>query len=352
MIRARIVGAGGYGGVGVTELLLQHPAVELVGLSAATETGMAMSALHPHLAGFCDLPIRSYETPEGRAPADVVFFATPDGVAMRHAAAELEAGARVIDFSGDFRFGTAAAYADYATRAGLAPEHQAPELLDRCAYGLAELGDARLGAETEVVGNAGCFAASALLGLAPAVALGLVNPARLVCDAKTGVSGAGKKPAPGFHYPARYENMNAYKLAGHQHVCEIEQQLERLGGQPARLTFTAQVVPMCRGILSCLYGELREGTRREAVLEAYREWHRDHPFVRIFDRSAAVGTAHVRGSNYGNLIVDADERTGLLRVVSHIDNLVKGQSGNAVQNMNVLFGLPQTTGLDRPGTLP
>ncbi len=146
--------------------------------------------------------------------------------------------------------------------------------------------------------------------------------------------------------------MNAYRLAGHQHVCEIEEQLSALAGSELRITFTAQVVPANRGILSCLYGNLADGLHLREVLEGYREFHTNHPFVRVLDRDAAVGTMHVRDTNYCNLVVDVDERTRRLRVISHIDNLMKGQAGNALQNMNLMFGFPETMGLDRPGHYP
>lgn len=352
MITVKIVGAGGYGGVGITELLLQHPEAKIVCLAAAAETGMAMSELYPHLAGFCDLPILPYTDPRAQEPADMVFFSTPDGVGMQYAAQELARGARVVDFSGDFRFSTATEHAEYARRAGKEMRHTAPELLPQAVYGLPELGNPRLGPDARLVGNAGCFAVSVLLGLAPAAAANLIDPRRIICDCKTAISGAGKKATATYHYPARYENMNAYKLAGHQHVCEIEQELKRISGLDYRLTFTAQAVPMCRGILSCLYGDLRDGVTLAAVMEAYRSYHRNHRFVRLYDRKASVGTIHVRGSNFCNLIVDVDERTRVLRVISHIDNLMKGQAGNALQNMNKLFGLPETLGLDRPGQNP
>jgi len=208
--------------------------------------------------------------------------------------------------------------------------------------------------EAAVVGNPGCFAVSVLLGLAPAVKAGMVDPLHLIADCKTGVSGAGKKPNPAFHFPARHDHMNAYRLTGHQHVCEVEQNLAKLGGGGARLTFTAQVVPASRGILSTLYGRLDEGVSADRVLAAYREFYADSVFVQVFDRSAAtgLGTAHVRGSNRCFLIVDADERTGTLRVVSHIDNLMKGQAGSAVQNLNLLFGFPEARGLETPGSYP
>lgn len=352
MIRVKIVGAGGYGGVGVTELLLEHPEAKIVCLAASADVGIAMSDLWPHLKGFCDQPILSYEDPKAREPADLVFFATPDGVGMKHAEREMQQGAKIVDFSGDFRFPSVGVYNEYAKRAGKAIEHAAPHLLPQTVYGLAELEPPRLGTEARLVANAGCFAVSVLLGLAPAAKAGLVDPRRVIADCKTAISGAGKKPSATYHYPARYENMNAYKLAGHQHVCEVEQELKRISGQDFRIVFTAQVVPMCRGILSCLYGELRPGVTPAAVMDAYREYHGNHPFVRLFDRKAVVGTVHVRGSNFCNLTVDVDERTNTLRVISHIDNLVKGQAGNAVQNMNLMFGLPQTTGLMRPGANP
>lgn len=352
MIRAKVVGAGGYGGVGLVELLLGHPEVQITTLAAAADVGMGMSELWPHLRGFCDQTILSYEDPRAKEPADVVFFATPDGVGMRHAEAEMAMGARVIDFSGDFRFQDASRHAEYARLAGRAVPHASPHLLSQSVYGLPELDNPKLSPESRLVGNAGCFAVSVLLGLAPAAKFRLIRPDRVIADCKTAVSGAGKKPQPTYHYPARYEHMNAYRLSGHQHVCEIEDELYRISGESYQVLFTAQVVPMCRGILSCLYGDLRDGITPAAVIEAYHEYHRDHAFVRIFERSANTGTAHVRGSNFAHLVVDVDERTRTLRVISHIDNLVKGQAGNAVQNMNVLFGLPAITGLWKFGVCP
>jgi len=352
MIRAKVVGAGGYGGVGITELLLGHPEAEPTCLVDVNDVGRRMSDLYPHLAGFCDTEISAPDSSVAQESYDVVFFATPDGVGMKHARGELEKGARVIDYSGDFRFNTVEAYRDYATRLGREAEHGAPDLLGDTVYGLAELHRDLLGESTRLVGNPGCFAVSCILGLAPAVAGGLVDPESIICDCKTGVSGAGKKAAAAFHYPARYDNMNAYRLAGHQHVCEIEHELGRLAGGEVRVTFTAQVVPACRGIMSCLYATLASGMDADGVLAAYRDFHAENPFVRVFDRNATVGSIHVRGTNYCNLVVDVDARTRRLRVVSYIDNLVKGQAGNALQNMNLLFGLPETAGLDRPSQYP
>ncbi len=352
MVRAKVIGAGGYGGVGIVELLLEHPQAEIACLVDVADVGTPISRLYPHLAGFCDLPLLDPSDPEAQKEADVVFMATPDGVGMKLARAYLERGVKVVDYSGDFRFNSAESYAEYARRIGRDPVHAAPDLLPETVYGLPELHRAEIHPGRRLVGNPGCFAVSCLLGLAPAMRHGLVEPWSVICDCKTGVSGAGKKPNPGFHYPARYDHMNAYKLAGHQHVCEIERELGLLAGAEVRVTFTAQVVPVCRGILSCLYGQLTRPIAADEVLAMYRAFYADSPFVRLFDRSAAIGSMHVRGTNYCNLIVDVDERTRKLRVVSHIDNLVKGQAGSALQNMNLLFGLPETAGLRRAGQYP
>lgn len=358
MIRAKVIGALGYGGVGIIELLLGHPEAQIACLVDVENVGVPISTLYPHLAGFCDHKIVAAADAQNQAPVDITFLATPDGVGMKLASAELASGAKVIDYSGDFRFNSPEGYADYAKRIGKDPKHAASELLAEAVYGLAELHRAALNRKTRLVGNPGCFAVSCLLGLSPAVKNGLVRLDSLICDCKTGVSGAGKKPSAGFHYPARYEQMNAYKLSGHQHVCEIERELAILSGKPStagkplRVTFTAQVVPVCRGILSSLYGELVPRVKLSDVRAAYQAFYPAGGFVRLFDREAAIGSAQVRGTNYCNLIVDVDERTNKLRVIAHIDNLMKGQAGSALQNMNLLFGLPEKTGLDLPGKYP
>ncbi len=352
MKRVKVIGATGYGGIGVLELLLRHPEVEVCALAATENTGHPISAMYPHMKGFCDLPVVTTEEALQQA-SDVTFFSTPDRVGMQYAAREVEQGAKVIDYSGDFRFNAPTAYAEYASRIGLATDHVAGELLDESVYGLPELHRARLDAPARIVGNPGCFAVSCILGLAPAMAAGLVDPGSIICDGKTGVSGAGKKVNPAFHFPARHENMNAYRLSGHQHVCEIERELGLLAGEPdLRITFTSQVVPLCRGIMSTLYADLLAPLTEAELVDCYRAFYADAPFVRVFGADAPVGTMHVRGSNFCNLVISVDARTGRLRVVSYIDNLMKGQAGSAVQNMNCLLGFPETLGLDAPGMFP
>ena len=350
-IKAKVVGATGYGGLGIIELLLGHPCAEIGAIVAREDVGRRISDVYPHLSGFCDMEIVAADDPSAQGPFDVVFFSTPDRVGMSDARAELERGAKVIDYSGDFRFTSAEAYADYATRIGKDPVHLSPDLLGRNVYGMPELHRSEI-ANADLVGNPGCFATSCILGLAPAMAAHLVDPLSIICDCKSGVSGAGKKAKQTFHYPERCEQINAYRLSGHQHVCEVERELGALAGADVKVLFTAQVLPISRGILSCLYGTLLRDASEEEVAAEYRKFYEGSRFVRVLPSTANVGTMSVRGTNYCDIVVSVDARTRKLRIVSIIDNLVKGQAGQALQNMNVMFGLPETAGLDKPGMYP
>jgi N-acetyl-gamma-glutamyl-phosphate reductase len=350
-IKVGIIGAGGYGGCGAIEILTGHPQAEIRALIDKQDVGKPISDLYPHLKGFCDLTIMDPSDPNRPEDFDVVFFATPDGVGQREARTWLQKGVKVIDYSGDFRFNDAETYKGYASRIGKNPDHASADLLPRSSYGLAELHRKEI-ARADLVGNPGCFAVSCILGLAPALKEGLIEPDSIICDAKTGVSGAGKTPSATFHYPARYDAMNAYKVSGHQHVYEIERECSLAASREVRVTFTPHVIPLCRGILSTLYGRLNPGKDIRSAEEAYRAFYRGEPFVRVFGPGRMLTTADVRGSNFCNLLLNVDERTGRLIVISMIDNLVKGQAGSAVQNMNVLFGIEETAGLLHPGQYP
>ena len=346
-----IIGAGGYGGCGAIELLLDHPNVEITGLFAKQDTGRPISDIFPHLKGFCDLMVFDPDDPAAPSDFDVVFYSTPDGVGQNWARLWLDRGVKVLDYSGDFRFNDPATYSGYASRIGKNPEHSSPDLLSRTVYGLAELHRAEI-AKADLVGNPGCFAVSCILGLSPAVRSGIIDEDSIICDAKSGVSGAGKKPNPGFHYPARYDSVNAYKISGHQHVYEVERELGLLAKKDIKITFTPHVLPMTRGILSTIYCNLKKGEDLKSALDVYRTFYKDEKFVRVFGPERAQSTSDVRESNFCNLSVNVDERTGKLIVVSMIDNLMKGQAGSAVQNMNIMFGFEETTGLLRPGRFP
>ena len=349
MVRVKIVGAGGYGGVGAIEHLLKHPEAEIVALLDIVDSGKNISDIYPYLRGFCDLPITPPE--KDTTDADVVFFATPDRVGMKNIRTYYDSGCRIIDYSGDFRFDTAELYAEYASRIDLETTHLTPDLLKHTAYGIAELHREQI-KSAKIVGNPGCFAVSAILGVAPAVKLGLVEPGSLVFDAKTGVSGGGKKPNGIFHYPHRYEEMNAYRVCKHQHVMEIERELGLLAGEEINITLTTQVVPVTRGIMTTVYGKLKSDCSYESLIEAYTSFYRNEQFVLVTDETGTAGNRQVRGTNRCVLWVNMDRRTHTMVVVSHIDNLVKGQAGSAVQNMNILFGLDEKLGLNTPGMYP
>ncbi len=349
-IRVAVIGAGGYGGVGAIELLLRHPYTRIVRVVSLTEVGKPLSAIYPHLAGYCDLPITSLEDPAVCDNLDIALFSTPDGVGQKHAARFIEKGVKVIDYSGDFRFSSENHFAAYSTRIGKPADHDAPALLSRTVYGIPELHRNAI-AQSKLVGNPGCFAIACILGLAPAVQRSLIDPESIICDCKSGVSGAGKKPAPGFHYPARYDSFNAYKVAGHQHVYEVERELSRLAGKEVTITFTPHVAPMTRGILATIYAGTRV-TCVDSLVESYQDFYKNEKFVRILPPSAAPSTSDVRGSNYVNIWINLDTRTKKAIIVSHIDNLMKGQAGNAIQNLNIMMGLPETAGLDFPGQYP
>lgn len=349
MVKVKLVGAGGYGGVGAIEIFARHLEARIVALIDVVDVGKKISDIYPHLAGTCDLPIVSADQDD--VEADAVFFATPDRVGMQNARSYFDKGYKIIDYSGDFRFGDKESYAEYASRVNLDTEHLSEDLLQHTAYGLAELHRDEI-SKAAIVGNPGCFAVSAVLGAAPAVKEKLVETSTIVFDAKTGVSGAGKKASPLFHFPHRYEEMNAYKMCKHQHVMEIEHELGILAGVPLQVTFTSQVVPVVRGIMTTVYAKITSGTTYETLLSAYKEFFKNEPFVDVYDETKSAGNRNIRGTNKCALWINMDRRTDTVIIVSHIDNLLKGQAGSAVQNLNILFEMPETSGLDTPGMYP
>lgn len=348
MIRAQIVGATGYGGLGITEALLRHPQIEIVGLLAKTDVGKPISDFFPHLRGFCDRLVEDATPERIGADCDVVVFATPDGVGMQYATQVLDRGARLVDYSGDYRFESADRYAEYARRhpaVGGKP-HQTPALLGQNVYGIPELFRDRI-KDARVVGNPGCFAIAMILSLAPAVKAGIVDPRSLIVDGKTGISGAGKKPTPSFHFPAADGSVTPYRVAKHQHAIETEMALKDVGGEAIGLTFVPHLVPITRGIEVTAYATLRREVTPEAVHSIYREFYAGEPFVRVLPPGVVPGLKTVIGSNLLDISHAVDRDNGRLVVMGAIDNLVKGQAGNALQNINVMFGFPETTGLER-----
>jgi len=350
-IQVGLIGATGYGGVGLIELLINHPYVTIGALMAKQETGKPISTVYPHLKGFCDLPVFDPADPKCPHDFDIVFYATPDGVGQKEATKWLNKGVKVIDYSGDFRFNDIEGYASYSARIGKPKEHANPDILQYTTYGLPEL-HREIIANSMLVGNPGCFAVSCILGLVPALKFGLIESEGIIFDAKTGVSGAGKTPSPLFHFPARYEAMNAYKVTGHQHVYEIERELSLIANKELKVTFTPHVIPVSRGIITTIYATITAHTNMESLREVYETMYGKEPFIRVFSNGEVLSSTDVRGSNFCNISLTIDSRTGKLIVISVIDNLVKGQAGNALQNMNIMMHIEETTGLIHPGNFP
>ncbi|MCA9851236.1 MAG: N-acetyl-gamma-glutamyl-phosphate reductase [Dehalococcoidia bacterium] len=351
-IRAQLIGATGYGGLGILELLLQHPSFEVSQLVARDDAGKRIADIYPHLAGRTDLLVEAPDSITVGADCDVVIFATPDRVSQQYANDLASRGVKFIDYSGDFRFTSTADYARYAERHPSISDsnHLAADLLGKNAYGVSELNGEAVG-NADIVGNPGCFAIGIILGLAPLYADGLVEAGTVQVDGLTGSSGAGKKPAPLQHFSHLNDNVIPYRVLNHQHVVEAEMTLGRIGkSSGATVDFIPHLLGTTRGILNTMHLSVTQSVTREALMERFREFYAGQPFVRVLDSPPTLkGTL---GSNYIDLSVFVAEGGRRVVVMSSIDNLMKGQSGSAMQNLNLMFGLPQTAGLDRGPLYP
>ncbi len=334
------MGATGYAGGELARLLYRHPHVRLESVASAECIGQRLGDFYPHLAPI-DLTIC-----DELSDVDVVLAALPHAVAAKLLLPWIDRGKFVIDLSADFRLKDAAEYERWYN-----VEHPRPKLLQQAVYGLPELHRREI-AGARLVASPGCYPTGAILALAPAVAKGLIERSVIV-DSKSGASGAGRSPAVATMLAEAGEGISAYALSGHRHMPEIAQELSLLAGESCRVTFVPHLLPMARGILTTAYAVLSEkgrGLGQRGVREAYQEFYHDEPFVRVVE--AAPQTKHVRGSNYCAVCPTVDERTERLVVVSCIDNLVKGASGQAIQSMNVMLGLPETAGLEGLGLYP
>lgn len=343
-IRAGIVGGTGYTGVELLRILARHPAVELAVITSRSEEGQPVANLFPNLRGIVDLTFTAGDV-KALASCDVVFFATPNGTAMTMARELLTAGARVIDLAADFRLKSAA---DWEKWYGM--PHACPELLPEAVYGLPEVNRSRLN-DARLVANPGCYPTSVQLGLLPLIEAGLADTTRLVADCKSGVSGAGRKASVGQLLCEASETFKAYGVAGHRHLPEVVQGLNALSrGRPVQLTFVPHLTPMIRGIHATLYATV---TDRTVDLQAlYERRFAGEPFVDVMPAGSHPETRSVRGANTCRIAVHRPQGGDTVVVLSVIDNLVKGAAGQAVQNMNILFGLPETQGLEQIALMP
>ncbi len=337
MIRAAILGGSGYTGVELLRILARHPEIEVTVVTSRQHAGKPVAAVFPNLADICPLDFSEPQVERLADEADLVFTAVPHQAAMSVVPDLLAAGCRVVDLSADFRLHDAGVYEAWYQ------EHTAPELLAEAVYGLPEIHRSAI-AKARLVANPGCYPTSAILGLAPLLRNRLIDPRTIVIDSKSGTSGAGRAAQVATLYCEVTDGFKAYKVGCHRHTPEIEQELSGLAGEPVTVSFTPHLVPMSRGILSTIYARLEENPGDCTAL--CRDFYRDERFVRVCAAGVFPTTQHVRGSNYCDIGVHFDPRTGRVVVVVAIDNLVKGAAGQAVQNANILFGLAEDTGLD------
>jgi len=345
-IKAGIIGATGYAGAELVRILSAHPQVELVALCTQSYGGKAFCEVYPYLYKHVFSYCRELDLPALAEEADVVFTALPHGHAAPLAREVLGRGKKFIDLGADFRFRRREVYEQWYK-----VEHTAPELLEQAVYGLPEIHREKIRGAS-LVANPGCYPTSVILALAPLLRHGLVDAGTVVADSKSGVSGAGRGLSLGTHFSEVNENFRAYNVGVHRHTPEIEQELSELAGEEVVISFTPHLTPMNRGILSTVYASLKREMTLEQVRSVYEEYYRNEFFVRLLPPGILPQTKAVAGSNHCDIVPVVDPRTGRVVVLSAIDNLVKGAAGQAVQNMNLMFGLPETTGLDRPGLYP
>ena len=345
MVKIGIAGASGYTGLELIRLLAGHPEAELTVLTSETFQGQNIAEVFPSLNGVVDLKLRPLDNSITQ-DCSVLFLALPHIAAMDKLPVYLQSDCKTIDLSADYRLKDPKDYSDWYS-----VTHKHPELLEQAVYGLPELH--RQAIQTaRFIANPGCYPTSVILALAPLLKTGWVDLSSIISDSKSGVSGAGRKPSLSTHYAEVNEGISPYGLAGHRHTPEMEQELSALAGKPVRLTFSPHLVPMTRGMLSTIYINLNEPISDEKLVEHYRSFYKDEYFVRVLNPGKFASSQHVMSSNFCDIGLKVDSRNQRLIITSALDNLIKGASGQAIQNMNIMLGLDEKMGLTARATFP
>ncbi|GJL78579.1 MAG: N-acetyl-gamma-glutamyl-phosphate reductase [Nitrospinaceae bacterium] len=345
MVKVGIAGASGYTGLELVRLLIKHPEVEITTLTSEKHQGQKIADVFPFFSGFLDKKFVSL-SPSIAEGCDLLFLALPHTTSMNQVPAFLKTNCRVIDLSADFRLKSAE---DFETWYAVA--HEQKEILAQSVYGLPELHREAI-RSAKLVANPGCYPTSVTLALAPLIKTDWVDLGSIVADSKSGVSGAGRKPALGTQFSECNEAVSAYGLGTHRHTPEIEQEISALAGREIRITFSPHLIPMTRGMLSTVYINLTKDIKLEALDTHFREFYKDEPFVRILNPGTFANTQYVASSNFCDIGLTIDKRTRRIVLTSALDNLVKGAAGQAVQNMNIMLGIDEKTALDFPGIFP
>lgn len=341
-IKIGIVGGTGYTGVELLRLLAKHPQAQLEIITSRGEAGKPVAVLFPNLRGYVDL---CYSEPDVKTlqACDVVFFATPHATAMYTVPKLIEAGVKVIDLSADFRIKDVKLWEKWYN-----VEHDCPQLIDMAVYGLPELHRQQI-AQAQLIACPGCYPTAMQLGLIPLLEAGIVDTQDLIVDAKSGVSGAGRKASIGGLMGEAGESFKAYATAGHRHLPETVESLSRVAQHQIQLTFVPHLIPMVRGIHATIYAN---ATEQQSLQDLFEQRYQNEPFVDVLPQGSHPETRSVRGANICQLAVHQPQNSTKIVILSVIDNLVKGAAGQAIQNMNIMFNLPETMGLDNIGLLP
>lgn len=345
MLKVGIYGASGYTGQELLRLLIRHPEVEVVALTSRKFKGTPVSDVFPVFEGLSDMKFIDASPDDVADLSDIVFLALPHGVAMEAVPLFLKAGSKVVDLSADFRLRDVKLYEQWYK------EHTVPDLIKRAVYGLPELYRDNIKA-AKLVANPGCYPTGVILGLAPVLKEEWIDFTSIIVDSKSGVSGAGREPQTGSLFCEVSESLKAYKINQHRHMPEMEQELGLLAGADVKISFVPHLVPMNRGILNTIYAELRERVSTSDLIDLYKEFYSGEEFVRIYKAGTVPAVSSVRGSNYCDIGLTVDGGTGRVIIVSAVDNLIKGAAGQAIQNMNLMCGLSENSGLKLVSLFP
>lgn len=342
MIKAAVLGATGYAGIELVRLLTNHPEAQIEILGSQSFAGQKISDVYQNFRNILDNECEELDL-DRAAKCDVAFTALPHGASKTVIPSLLDRGLKVIDLSGDYRYDDVKVYEEW-----YGEKHSSPELLAESVYGLPELHREKI-RKARLIGNPGCYTTCSILGAAPLLASGIAETKNIIVDAKSGVTGAGRGLSLQNHFCECTETSKAYKVTNHRHTSEIEQELSNIAGEEILISFTPHLIPQKRGILATIYVNLNRPSSTEELCEMYAEYYKNEFFVRVKNAGELPETKHVAGSNFVDIGVCYDKRLQRAVVVSALDNIVKGAAGQAVQNMNLLFGLDERTGLKNAG---
>lgn len=334
-----IIGATGYGGSELVRILHQHPEATIHSIHSSSQQGEPVYNSYPHMQDAIDMTLEDIDIPKIANAVDVVFTATPSGVSSALVDQLMEHDVKIIDLSGDYRIKDQELYKEWYKK-----EPANHDNIQKAIYGLTECLETDL-QDVQLLSNPGCYPTAVLLGLAPLLQKQIINPTSIIIDAKSGVSGAGRNASPIAHFPEMNDNLKIYKVNAHQHIPEIEQILNQWDAQVGTVSFNTHLVPMTRGIMATMYVEATKEVTEDSLRDLFKETYKDDYFVRIRPKGVFPSTREVYASNFCDIGLTYDERTNRIVIVSVIDNVMKGAAGQAVQNMNKMFGLDEKTGL-------